>query len=409
MTSVPSVNEIRTMFPALQRRHEGMSVAYFDGPGGTQVPQAVVNAISDYLLHHNANTHWLYPSSLETDAALSAARTTYAAFFNGAAEEVVFGNNMTSLTFHLARALGRGWQPGDEVIVTELDHHANVAPWQALAQERGIVLKWLPLDTKTFRSRLDLLPGMLTPRTRLLAIGAASNALGTVTDIAAASAVARGARALVFVDGVHYAPHLLPDVQALGCDFFACSSYKFFGPHAGILWGKRDLLEQLDVPKLEPAPSHSPDRFETGTQNHEGIVGAAAAVEWLASLAGGTGDLRMRLVHTYAELHRRETALFAQLWDGLGRIDGITRYGPPPGEARTATISFTLAGHTPEEIAREVVREACFVSNGDFYATTVAHRLGAAEHGFVRLGAACYTTADEIDRIVAAVTRISRE
>ncbi|MES2123784.1 MAG: cysteine desulfurase-like protein [Gemmatimonadota bacterium] len=403
MSRISSVDEIRSAFPALQRTHNGLPVAYFDGPGGTQVPRAVVDAMTGYLVEHNANTHWLYPSSVETDALLLAAREAYAAFFNGSASEVVFGNNMTTLTFHLARALGRGWEAGDEVIVTELDHHANVAPWQALARERGIVLKWLPLDLDTFQLRLDLLPGMLTPRTRLLAIGAASNALGTLSDVKTAAAVARAAGVLVFVDGVHYSPHVLPDVAALGCDFFACSSYKFFGPHVGILWGRRDLLESLDVPRLEPAPDHAPERLETGTQNHEGIVGAAAAVRWLGSLAGSDGTLRETLSAAYLELHRRESFLVARLWDALGAIPGVVRYGPPPGVPRTATVAFTMEGIPSSVIAERLVDAACFVSNGDFYATTVARRLGVEAEGFVRLGAACYTTEGEIDRVAEAI------
>lgn len=405
--NVLPVASIRAAFPALERVHGGMPVAYFDGPGGTQVPRAVVDAITDYLLNHNANTHWVYPSSIETDALLSAARQTYAAFFNGGADEVVFGNNMTTLTFHVARALGRGWQAGDEVIVTELDHHANLAPWQALAHERGVVLKMLPLDLETFRLRLDLLPELLTSRTKLLAIGAASNALGTISDVTAAAAVARASGALVFVDGVHYSPHVLPDVQSLGCDFFACSSYKFFGPHAGILWGRKELLEALDVPKLEPAPEAAPDRLETGTQNHEGIVGAAAAVQWLASLAGTEGSVRQRLDRTYRALHERETELFQRLWGGLGEVPGVVRFGPPPGTPRTATIAFTLAGMPSVAVAERLAERACFVSNGDFYATTVARRLGLEQDGLVRIGAACYTTADEIDRVVEAVALLS--
>ncbi len=408
MSNVASVDQVRSAFPALRRLHAGKPVAYFDGPGGTQVPQAVADAMSDYLLHHNANTHWVYPTSVETDALMADARTAFAAFFGGAADEVAFGNNMTTITFHVARALGREWVAGDEVIVTELDHHGNIAPWQALARERGIVLKWLPLDLQSYQLKLDQLPGLLTPRTRLLAIGAASNILGTVSDVAAAARMAHDAGALVFVDGVHYAPHFLPDVAELGCDLFACSAYKFHGPHVGVLWGKRALLERLDVPRLEPAPSTSPERLETGTQNQEGIVGSAAAVQWLASLSGNDGDLRTRLATCYAEIHRREAALFAQLWRGLGGIDGVTRFGPTPDAKRTATISFVVRGIDSEQVARRLIDDACFVSNGDFYATTVARLLGHEVDGVVRIGAAPYTTADEIDRVVRAVGRLAR-
>lgn len=407
MSPVASVEAIRAAFPALQRMHRRVPVAYFDGPGGTQVPQPVVDAMSDYLLHHNANTHWCYPTSEETDAMLAEARVVFARFLGGAPDEVSFGNNMTTITFHVARALGRDWHEGDEVIVTELDHHGNVAPWQALARERGIVLRWLPIDTPTCQLRLDQLGDLLGPRTKLLAIGAASNIVGTVTDVAVAAGMAHDAGALVFVDGVHYSPHLLPDVAALECDLFACSAYKYHGPHVGVLWGRRELLERIDVPRLEPAPDTAPERLETGTQNQEGIVGAAAAVRWLASLAGADGDLRERLVATYHEVHRREADLFTRLWDGLGEIAGVTRYGAPPTAKRTATVSFTVQDVESEQVAVRLAREGCFVSHGDFYASTVVRRLGLDTTGVVRIGAACYTTADEIDRVVRAVAGIA--
>ena len=372
MTAVAPVEAIRAAFPALRRTHAGLPVAYFDGPGGTQVPEPVVDAMADYLLHHNANTHWRYPTSEETDALLADAREVFARFFGATPDEVSFGNNMTTITFHVARALGRDWRSGDEVIVTELDHHGNVAPWQALERERGIVLRWLPMDADTCQLRLDALPALLGPRTRLLAIGAASNIVGTVSDVATAARMAHDVGALVFVDGVHYAPHFLPDVGALGCDLFACSAYKFYGPHVGVLWGRRDLLERMDAPRLEPAPQTAPERLETGTQNQEGIVGAAAAVRWLASLTPGGDDTRQRLAATYDEVHRRSATLFSRLWDGLGAIGGVRRYGPPPTTRRTATVSFTVPNVDSERVAIALARAGCFVSHGDFYASTVA-------------------------------------
>ena len=270
---------VRRDFPALEREQLGVPVAYFDGPGGTQVPRQVVEAMNDYLFHHNANTHWNYPTSAETDAALDAARVALADFVNGDATEIAFGLNMTTLTFHLARGLSARWAKGDEVVVTELDHHGNVAPWTRLAAERGIVIKTVRMDPAAGVLDWADLEQAITPRTKLLAIGAASNALGTVTDVAAAARLAHAKGALVFVDAVHYAPHVLVDVKALGCDFLACSAYKFYGPHVGVLWGRRDLIASVDIPKLIPAPEAPPERFETGTQNHEGIIGAAAAVE----------------------------------------------------------------------------------------------------------------------------------
>ncbi|MGH7703075.1 MAG: cysteine desulfurase-like protein, partial [Gemmatimonadales bacterium] len=286
-SAVASVEEIRRRFPALERRERGHPVAYFDGPGGTQTPREVVEAMADYLYHHNANTHWPYPTSEETDAAIAEARQTLADFLNATPAEIVFGANMTTLTFHLSRALGRGWGPGDEVVITELDHHANQAPWRSLEKERGITIRVVRLAPELNRLDWDDLARALTPRTRLLAIGAASNALGTVTDVARAAELARGVGALTFVDAVHFAPHHLVDVRALECDFLACSAYKFYGPHIGVVYGRRDLLQSLDVPKLDPAPETAPERLETGTQNHEGIVGAAGAVKFLASLGAG--------------------------------------------------------------------------------------------------------------------------
>ena len=285
--TVASPSEIRSHFPALERRHGGFPVAYFDGPGGTQVPRHVADAVCDYLLHHNANTHWAYPTSAETDAALAGARGALADFLNAEPDEIAFGANMTTLTFHLARALGREWGPGDEVVVTELDHHANVAPWQRLAIERGVTVRTVRMLPETGQLDWAHFEETVTPRTRLVAVGAASNALGTISDIPRAVRLAHDAGALAFVDAVHYAPHELVDVRALGCDFLCCSAYKFYGPHVGVMFGRRDRFAKVDFPKLIPAPDTPPEMAETGTLNHEGIVGAGAAVDFLASLAEG--------------------------------------------------------------------------------------------------------------------------
>lgn len=398
----------RRDFPSLDRKHEGVPVAYFDGPGGTQVPRQVVEAMNDYLYNHNANTHWNYPTSAETDALLDAARVTMADFVNGDPTEIAFGANMTTLTFHLARGLGMRWGKGDEVVVTELDHHGNVAPWARLAAERGVTVKTVPMKPADGVLDWTALEQAITPRTKLLAIGAASNALGTITDVAAAAALARAHGALTFVDAVHYAPHVLVDVKALGCDFLGCSAYKFYGPHVGMLWGRRDLIASLDVPKLIPAPEAPPERLETGTQNHEGIVGAAAAVDYLASFGKGVSR-RERLVSAFATLHEQGSALLARMWSGLAGIRGVKVYGTPPGSPRTPTVSFVVDGMISDDVARGLVRRGVFVSNGDFYATTVIERLGHAADGVVRAGAACYTTADEVDRLIEGVATISRD
>jgi cysteine desulfurase family protein (TIGR01976 family) len=288
--SAASTDKIRAHFPALARRQGGYSVAYFDGPGGTQVPRSVVVAMADYLYHHNANTHWAYPTSAETDTAIAQAREALADFLNATPEEIVFGANMTTLTFHLSRALGRQYGPGEQIVVTELEHHANVAPWQALERERGVTVRMVKMIPQTGQLDWEDLERQLSGNPRLLAIGAASNALGTITDARRAAEMARACGALVFVDAVHYAPHALTDVRALDCDFLACSAYKFYGPHVGVLFGRQNLLRTVDFPKLIPAPDTVPERAETGTQNHEGMVGAAAAVDFIASLA--TGETR---------------------------------------------------------------------------------------------------------------------
>jgi len=406
--SVRALESIRADFPALERREGGQAVAYFDGPGGTQVPRAVVDAMSDYLYHHNANTHWAYPTSAETDALLAEARLTFADFFNATPADVSFGNNMTTLAFHLARGLAREWKAGDEIVVTELDHHANVAPWRAVAKDRGLVVRSVRLDPVTFRSDPADFAGLIGRRTRLVAVGAASNALGTITDVAPICAMAREAGAFSFVDAVHLTPHALVDVQAIGCDFLACSSYKFYGPHAGILFGRAALVQALDVPKLDPAPDEAPERMETGTQNHEGIIGAAAAVDYIASFAPAGGSRRERLTRAYAAVHARGELLTSRLWDGLAGIAGVTLYGVVPGTPRTPTISFTVRGHSTEEVAKALVQRGVYASNGDFYAATVAERLGRGADGFVRAGAACYTSDEEVDRLIDGVREIAR-
>lgn len=406
-TAVARVEVIRAQFPALARIYEGRPVAYFDGPGGTQVPTVVVDAMRDYLLHHNANTHWHFPTSLETDQLIAGAREAVADLLGATPREIAFGQNMTTLTFHVARALGRAWGTGDEIVVTELDHHANVAPWQALARERGVTLRLVRCDPARGVLDWDDFDRAVTPRTRLVAIGAASNALGTISDVARASRLAREVGALTFVDAVHYAPHALVDVGALGCDLLACSAYKFYGPHVGVLYGRADLLEALDVPKLEPAPDTAPERLETGTQNHEGIVGAAAAVNFLADLAGSTGSRRDRLARTFSGLHARGQALVTRLHEGLSAIEGVTVYGPPPDAPRTPTVAFVVRDRPSDEVARELVSRGVFVSNGDFYASTIVKRLGHADDGVVRAGCACYTSEDEVERLIAGVSEIA--
>ena len=401
-----SAEEIRRCFPALGRICNGYPVAYFDGPGGTQVPRTVVEAMNNYLYHHNANTHWAYPTSEETDAIIDSARSVLADFLNASPTEIVFGANMTTLTFHLARALGRGYKRDDEILVTELDHHANIAPWRTLEKETGVKVRMVKMIPETGELNWNDFSRRLTRRTKLVAIGAASNALGTINDVRRAREMAHSLGAQIFVDAVHYAPHALIDVGDWNCDFLACSAYKFYGPHIGILYGRHDLLSSIDFPKLMPAPDSAPERAETGTQNHEGIAGAAAAVNLLASLAPGP-TWRSRLRAELGQLHERGDALITRLWNGLREIESVRLYGPPPGTARTPTIAFTVNGVPSIEVAEKLAERGVFLSHGDFYAMTVVERLGQAPQGLVRAGCACYTTSEEVDRLLAGVRGLS--
>jgi cysteine desulfurase family protein (TIGR01976 family) len=309
---------------------------------------------------------------------------------------------MTTLTFHLARALGRGYAAEDEIVVTELDHHANIAPWRTLEKECGLKVRMVKMIPETGEVDWDDFSRQLTRQTKLVALGAASNALGTINDVKHAGEMAHSLGAKIFVDAVHYAPHELIDVRDWNCDFLACSAYKFYGPHIGILYGWRDLLDSLDFPKLIPAPDAAPERAETGTQNHEGIAGAAAAVDFLASLAPGPA-LRGRLAAAFRQLHEHGQTLIKQLWDGLSEIERVHLYGPPPDGTRTPTIAFTVNDVLSIEVAKKLAERGVFLSHGDFYAMTVVERLGLTPDGLVRAGCACYTTAEEVDRLLAAV------
>ena len=402
-----TIEEIRSQFPALERIHNGNPVAYFDGPGGTQVPRSVVEAMNDYLYNHNANTHWGYPTSDETDQMIEDARAA-ADFLNASADEIVFGQNMSSLTFHLARALGRQFEQGDEIVVTELDHHANIDTWRSLETDRGVTIRVLSMDIETGQLELGDLPALINEKTKLVAIGAASNAIGTINDVNAVCKLAREAGALSFVDAVHFAPHKLIDVKAIGCDFLACSAYKFYGPHIGILYGRKELLENIDFPKLRPAPDNSPDRAETGTQSHESIVGAGAAIDFIASLGKGTSR-RAQLANAFTEMHSRDEELTKTLWSGLSALRGVRVYGPDLDAERTALVSFTVGDHPSEKVSKALVDKGIFTSHGDFYAATVVERLGVAEQGLLRIGCSVYTTIDEVERLLEGVRNFVNE
>lgn len=417
-----STEEIRRQFPALERIHKGFPVAYFDGAGGTQTPRVVVDAVSDYLLNHNANTHWEYPTSHETDAVIERARYAFADFLNASANEIVFGPNTTTMIYHLSRALGRRLGPGDEIVITELEHHANVAPWRALVVERGVTLNVAQMDPESGQLDWNDFARLVTGKTRFVSFGAGCNALGTVNDYRRAVEMAHSVGALTLVDAVHYAPYFLCDVKDTGCDFLTCSAYKFYGPHVSVFYGKQDLLESIDFPKLDPAPNTAPERAEMGTQNHEGIAGAAATVDFYAALVAQrdpgvppmnlTPDARATrrtlLQSAFAGLREHSSAQVNRLWQELSHLKGVRLYGPPPEVARTPTVSFTIDSVASTEAARRLADRGLFASHGDFYAATVIERLGLQPEGLVRVGCACYTSDEEIDRLIEAVGEIAK-
>jgi cysteine desulfurase family protein (TIGR01976 family) len=403
---------VRSLFPALREEVGGQPAIFCDAPGGTQVPQSVIDAIAGYLTHSNANAHGAFLTSRRTDAVLSGAHQAMADLLNCAPDELFFGQNMTSLTFALSRALGRELGPGDEVLVTRLDHDANVAPWRALA-ERGVTVREIDVDIEDCTLDMADLAAKLTPQTKLVAVGYASNAVGTINDVRKITEMAHNVGALTFVDAVHYAPHGPIDVQALGCDFLACSVYKFFGPHVGVIYGKREHLERLQPYKVRPASNANPDRWMTGTQNHEGLAGTIAAVDYLAGLAtpeAQAAGRRAALLDALTTIKQYERELSEQLIEGLLRIPGLTFYGirePERFASRTPTVSFRLDAHSPPAVAERLGEQGIFVWNGNYYALGLTERLGVEESGgMVRVGLAHYNTPEEVDRLVAAVAAL---
>ncbi|MCW5853503.1 MAG: cysteine desulfurase-like protein [Anaerolineae bacterium] len=414
---------VRTQFPALQQRHTGRSPIFFDNPGGTQVPQRVADAMRDYLLYANANTHGAFRTSHLTDAVIAQAHQAAADLLGAAtAQEIVFGQNMTTLTFTMSRALGQWLSPGDEIIVTHLDHDANITPWTMLARDKGLTVRWIDLHAEDCTLDLTTLGEVLTPRTKLVAVGYASNAVGTINPVQSIIEMAHSVGALVYVDAVQSVPHIPTDVQALGADFLACSAYKFFGPHAGMVYGRLDLLEALPAYKVRPAPSEPPHKFETGTQNHEGQAGTLAAIEYVASLAdsepaawdllsslGQATERRSRLVRSMTALQAYERDLGARLIQGLQALPGVRIYGltdPARLDKRVPTVSFTLNGFSPLQLAEALAAREIYVWNGNFYALSVTSRLNLEPTGLLRVGLAHYNTADEVDVFLNAVDEI---
>jgi cysteine desulfurase family protein (TIGR01976 family) len=402
------VEAVRAQFPALGRTVAGKPAVYLDGPGGTQVPQRVIDAMVRFMERGGSNHGGPFVTSRETDAVHRSARFAIADLLGGSPSEIVFGQNMTSLTFAVSRSLARTWEEGDEIVVTRLDHDANVSPWLLAARDRGVTVRWLDFDPDDGCS-LDAtgLDEILGPRTRLVAVTHASNATGTVVDVARVAAMAQAVGALTYVDAVHHAPHYLIDVDALGIDFLACSAYKFFGPHTGVLWGRRELLESLDAYKVRPAPDDPPEKWETGTQSFESLAGVTAAVEYLASLGAGDHQ-RDRLTTAFKAIGEHEAALTGRFLDGVDAIDGVRLYGIADQRPRTPTFAISVAGHSAQEVAEQLGKQGIFVWAGHYYAVEVMRRIGVLDlGGLVRIGFVHYTTGSEVDRVLDALSRVA--
>jgi cysteine desulfurase family protein (TIGR01976 family) len=408
------VEACRRQFSALQRKVNGKVPVFLDGPGGTQVPRRVMDAVAHYYSTCNANHGGVFTTSRESDAILHEAHQAAADLLNApSADEIVFGQNMTSLTFHLSRAFGRTLRAGEEILVTRMDHDAMVSPWVLAARDAGAAVRFVDIHPEDCTLDLDDLRRQLNPRVRLLAVTCASNAVGTVNDVRQITRLAHEAGALVYLDAVHYAPHGLMDVQEWGCDFLACSAYKFFGPHVGILWGRRDLLANLPAYKVRPATDELPDRWMTGTQNHEGLAGVTAAIDYLADLAApGAPDAsrRQQLCAAFAAIRDYETQLARRLLDGLAarprfRVWGITNRDQLAW--RVPTVSITATDRTPLQIAEHLANREIYTWNGNMYALELTERLGLeANGGLLRLGMVHYNTVEEVDRLLTALDEL---
>ncbi len=415
---------IRSQFPALAITDDGTRRIYFDNPGGTQVPVCVANAITDCLLTKNSNLGAFFASSADADVVVQSAREAMADFLNApSAEEIIFGQNMTTMTLHLSRSIGRLLRSGDEIILTQMDHDANVWPWVLLARDLDLKIRWLSFNTDTFEFDLDDLDNLLTDRTRLVCAAGASNLTGTINDVTSMCAKARSAGALTYIDGVQAAPHVSIDVQEIDCDFYVCSAYKFFGPHQGILWGRREVMEQLEPYKVRPAPAELPWCFETGTQSHEGIAGITATVDYFASIgqsmaqdhAGDWPQFSGRRQHVHAAmdlLFDYEKSLASRLIEGIVGMDGTSIQGIAAADAmdrRVPSVSFTHENIAPHVIAAALAEKNIFVWSGHNYAVEVAKTLGIYDSGgAVRVGPVHYNSVAEIDDFLVALGPILR-
>jgi cysteine desulfurase family protein (TIGR01976 family) len=410
------VDSIRAQFPALHESFNDKPAVFFDNPGGTQVPRRVLEAMTDYLTRRNANTHGVFETSRRTDATIDHARQAAADLLGADTDEIVFGNNMTSLTFALSHALSREFGPDDEIVVTRLDHDANVSPWVMMAEDTGATVQWADVDIETCTLDMEHLRSLINPHTKLVAVGYASNASGTINDVQTIIGWAKENKAYTFIDAVQYAPHGLIDVKALDCDFLACSAYKFFGPHAGILYGKREHLNRLRPYHVRPTGDESPDKWEQGTKNHEGLAGVAAAIDYLADLgvryggASAGATRREQLAAAWAEINNYELMLMDRLISGLQFINRVRIYGLTnrmDWPHRVPTVSIRKEGTTPQQLAEALAAENIFAWDGNFYAVNLTERLGVEPSGgLLRLGLVHYNTLDEIDRCIRVIDSV---
>jgi len=407
MKPIYPIDRVREQFPALKRVHNGKQVAYFDGPGGTQFLDKTIEAVCGYMTRGGANLHGNFPTSHETEALMAKAREDIKTLFGATDHSVAFGPNATTMMFHTSRALSKQWNEGDEIILTELEHHSNIDSWRTAAEDRKVTVKYIPFDTKTLTLDYDALPGLITPKTKLIAVGSASNCIGTITDIKLISGYAKKAGALLAVDAVHAIPHMYVDVDGMGIDMLFSSAYKFFAAHVGMAVIRTSLFESLDVYKVAPAPNDIPDRLEIGTQNHEGIPSISEAIKFIASL--GTGDnLKDQVISGYKAVEEYENYLAEHIRAELRKIPGITLYQADDSVPKTPTIAFRAKGVTPQEFCIRMCEEhGVFIAEGHFYAYTLAHKLGISESGcFIRAGLAPYNTLEEADRFLDGVRSI---
>jgi len=418
-TPALDVPYVRSQFPSLAQTVNGHPAAFLDGPGGTQVPQRVIDAIADYLRHDNANTGGAYATSRRTDTMIAEARSAMADFLHCGADEVVFGPNMTSLTYAMSRAIGRGIDdrelgPGDEILVTRLDHDANVSPWLQMAEDRGVTVRWAEIHDEDCTLDMSDLASKITQKTKLVAVGYASNAVGTINPVKEIVQLAHRAGALAYIDAVHYSPHGLIDVAALDCDFLVCSTYKFFGPHMGVLFGKREHLKRLRPYKVRPNTNAIPNCWEWGTMQHESIAGITACVEYLADLGRRAhpevATRRAAIEAAYAAIHEHERTLLERAIAGLLKIPGLKIYGITDAvrlHERCGTLAVRIDGHTPLELATKLGDRGFFTWDGNYYALNLTEHLDVEKSGgFLRIGLVHYNTMEEVDRLIAALREI---